>query len=299
MLGALAYYLTLPILYLLSWLPFWALYRVSDLLFFVLAYVVRYRRQVVLENLRNAFPDKTEKEVRAIARKFYRYLADLIVEVLKLITISPRSLRRRVTFPNLEIVEKLAREGQSFLLVLGHYGNWEMFALAESLRETIPFFGIYRPLKNKRVDRFIARVRTRFGMHLVTMKDTLRTLVRNRNRAIVMGFIADQSPPPDRAIWTTFLHQDTAFFTGPEKIARKFNYPLMYVWVKRPRRGYYVIEVEVTEENPSDTAEGALTHWHVRRLEKQIRDRPELWMWSHRRWKHQRPEGATSFEDPD
>lgn len=290
-LGGLLFYGVLPLFYLISLLPFFILFLFSDFLFFITFYLLRYRRKVVYQNLKNSFPEKTEKEIRIIEKKFYRFFCDLILEMLKLLTISKKELARRFTFtPNtLTVFNRFKEEGRSSIFVLGHCGNWEWCGNAFSLLKLQQLYAIYHPLTNPQFDRFMYRMRTRFGMKLYAMKDSFKSMVQNRHEVNITAFIADQTPPPDRAYWTTFLNQMTPVFWGTEKMAVRMNLPVIFVNIRRVKRGFYVADAEIITETPMTTKEGEITEWHVKKLEQNIHAQPEIWLWTHRRWKHKPP----------
>ena len=285
---ALAYYVSLPLLYLISLLPFGILYLFADLVFVILYYVMGYRRRVVMDNLRNSFPEKSERELQEIARKFYRFFSDLLLETIKALTISRKMLRKRVRFPNPHLVRKYFDQGRSLVVVMGHWGNWEWAGLRFSLEPVHPLYVLYHPLKNKHFERLIYRLRTRTGTRLYPMQGALRGMIRDRSQVTATCFIADQTPSNTNAHWMEFLNQDTPVFAGTEKLAVKFGYPVIYFRVRRQRRGHYVIEPEVLFEDPADTSPGEISEVHTRTLERDIRQQPETWLWTHRRWKRKR-----------
>lgn len=250
-----------------------------------------YRKGVVLANLRNSFPDKTDKEIYAIARAYYKYLCDLFLETFKTLTIGRDTMLKHCYFnPQAKaLFDQFAKENKSIILVMGHLGNWEWSGNTVSLQLKQQLYVIYHPITNKYFDWLMYKMRTRFGTRLIAMKDTFREMLENRNELNATAFIADQTPAPENAYWTTFLHQDTPVFKGTELIARKVNYPVVYATVKRVSRGYYEIFAEVLSDTPKATAEGEISEMHTRRLERDIIAQPEVWLWSHRRWKHKRP----------
>ena len=293
-LQTLSYYCLYSALYGLSLLPFSLLYGLSDLVCFLLYRILGYRKAVVFKNLGNAFPDKTETEIKQLARGFYRHLCDLFLETFKTLSISRASMLRHCTMDPeaLRLFQDLARQNQSIIVILGHYGNWEWAGNTFSLLCPQPLSIIYHPLSSPAFDRLMYHMRTRFGSGLITMNDTFKTMVRQRGTLTATAFIADQTPQPQRAHWMTFLNQDTPVFMGAETIARKLNYPIVYATVKRLRRGYYTISAERLVEAPAGSAEGEISELHTRRLEKDIIAHPEIWLWSHKRWKHTRPQNA-------
>jgi KDO2-lipid IV(A) lauroyltransferase len=288
--GTLGYFLSLPFIYGISLLPFPLLYLLSDGIYFLIFRVLGYRKEVVMSNLRNSFPEKDEAELKAIAAKFYRWFCDLTLETLKTLTISPEEVRERVEFRGMDILQQYAREKRSVILVLGHYGNWELAGARYSQERDIPqLYVIYHPLANAHFDRLMHRMRTRHGTKLYTMRETSKAMIRDKHLLTATAFIADQTPSPERAYWMTFLNQDTPVFQGTEGLARKLDKPVIYISITRPQRGYYCMSMETLVSDPAATGEGEITTIHTRRLERDIRKYPELWLWTHRRWKHKRP----------
>ena len=288
--AALTYYLVLPLIYGISILPFRLLYLVSDLLYLLGYKIAGYRVDVVQMNLENSFPEKSPEEILEIRHKFYRYFCDLIMETIKTLTISPRKVMSRFEFRNTDIIARFYEQGQSVNLVLGHYGNWELAGAAFSQMPYHQLIVIYHPMANKYFERLIVHMRTRLGNRLYKMKETTRSMVKDRDKVTMTAFIADQSPRPDNAYWTTFLNQETGVFTGTAKLSRMFKYPIVYSSISRPRRGHYVVDIELLAERPQDMEEDAITEMHTRRLEKDIIACPHLWLWTHKRWKHKRPQ---------
>jgi len=289
-LSAIIYYLALPFIYLISLLPFPALYAVSDGLYLLLYRVLGYRKDVVLANLCNSFPDKTDEEIQRIAKNYYKYLCDLFLETFKTLTINKKTMLKHCYFnPKAKaLFDKLAEENKSIILVLGHLGNWEWAGNTVSLQLKQQLYVIYHPISNKYFDWLMYKMRTRFGTKLIAMKDTFREMLENRAELNATAFIADQTPAPESAYWTTFLNQDTPVFKGTELIARKINYPVVYATVKRVKRGEYELFAEMLCDVPKATAEGEISELHTRKLERDIIAQPEIWLWSHRRWKHKR-----------
>lgn len=288
--GLILYYILLPFLYFLSILPFPLLYLVSDCICFLLYNVFGYRKKVVSENLKNSFPNKSYAELKNIEKKFYHYLCDLFLETLKTLTISKKEAVKRCKFSEntIQIFNELNKNKQSCIIVMGHYGNWEWAGNTFSIVNQQQLYVIYHPLTNKYFDKLMYNMRTRFGTKLYAMKDTMREMIKNRNEINATAFIADQTPSPKGAYWTTFLNQDTPVFWGTEKIAQKLNYPIVYVTVNRVKRGYYELNSEILISEPKNTIEGQISELHTKKLEKDIIAQPEIWLWSHRRWKHSR-----------
>lgn len=273
---------------LLTLSPFWLLYRISDMFYLLLYHVLGYRKKTVFENLKNAFPNKTDKEVTEIAKKFFKYFCDLTLETFKTLTMSKKQAMNRCTFDadSLRLFDKLYNENKDIIIVLGHYGNWEYGGTSFNSYCKQDLNVIYKPLSNKYFDKLIHNMRTRWDSKLIPMKETYETMKSTKGTNSATAFIADQTPSPENAYWTTFLNQKTPVFWGTERIARKLDYPIVYMVIKRIKRGYYKIFAEMLIENPRDTKEGEISEAHTRRLEKDIIAQPEFWLWSHRRWKH-------------
>lgn len=293
----LVYYLALPFVYLVSLLPFPVLYLLSDGVFLLLYYVVGYRKSVVTANLRNAFPDKSDREIGQIRRQFFRYLCDLFLETFKTLTISKEAMVKHCSFhPDaIKLFEKLAAEKKSAILVMGHKGNWEWAGNTFSILCSQQLYVIYHPLANPHFNNLIYKMRTRFGTRLIAMQDTFRDMLSHRKEVNATAFIADQTPAPQNAHWMTFLEQDTPVFKGTEKIAQKMNQPVVYVSVQRVKRGYYTVMAKMLFEQPAVTQDGEITVAHTQQLEEDIISQPATWLWSHRRWKHKRIQSTVSL----
>ena len=284
------YYIVLPFIYLLSALPFRALYTLSNGMYVFLYHIMGYRKKVVITNLKNSFPEKTEEEINTICKQYYSYLCDLFLETFKTLTISKKSMLKHCYFhPDAQkLFDRLADENKSVILVLGHLGNWEWAGNTFSLCCRHQLCVIYHPLRNKQFDGLMYKMRSHFGTKLIAKKDTFRTMLAQKGELNVTAFIADQTPFPENAYWVRFLNQDTPVFKGTEIIAKKINYPVVYVNVDRIKRGYYELNAEMLCEDPAATADEEITLMHTRRLEQDIIARPETWLWSHKRWKHKR-----------
>lgn len=284
---SISFYLVYPIIYLIASLPFWLLYKVSDFFYFLLR-LSGYRKQVVLENLRHSFPNKSEEEIQAICKSFFIYLCDLIVETLKTLKMTEEESREHCVFHNPEWLVKLCEEKKSIIIVMGHYGNWEWAGPSLTLATKYQLVVIYRPLTNLYFEKMMVGMRTKFGTKITPVNQTLRDMVANRGSVTATAFIADQYPASGSAHWTTFLNQDTGFFTGPEKLSSKFNYPVVYIHVRRLKRGQYEVIPKLLFENPKQTAEGEITNSFIKRVEADIVADPATWLWSHKRWKNKR-----------
>lgn len=283
--------LVIPFVYLLSFLPLWILHLKSSAFYVLVYYVLGYRKKVVLQNLRNSFPDKSEEEIKSICKGFYKNFCDVIFETIKSFTISKEQLGKRVhyTQSGQKIVNDHAAKKQTIVIVIGHCANWEWTPLSYQPNFDQVLLGVYHPLSNKAFDGLMLKMRSKFGAHIISMKEFYPFLIRNRNTNYSLGLNADQSPPPESAYWTKFLNQDTAVFNGPAKIAKKFNYPLVYGRVIRTKRGYYEIDIRMVCEDPKLYTEDQISDMHLKHLEENILAKPADWLWSHRRWKHKRP----------
>lgn len=241
-------------------------------------------------NLKNSFPEKTTAEIIKLEKKFYRYYCDLLLETFKTLTISPKKMLQHCRLDQAAdlLFKQLAAEHKSIIIVMGHKGNWEWAGNTFSLCCQHQLYVIYHPLTNTYFNGLICKMRQRFGTRLIPMKDTFRDILKNRHELNATAFIADQSPNPASAHWMNFLKQDTAVFMGTEKIAQKIKYPIVFVSVKKLTRGYYLLMAEVLQAPPYAGTEGSITETHTRKLEADIMEQPETWLWTHKRWKHKR-----------
>lgn len=286
--NALVYYISIPFIYLISLSPFWLIYGLSDLVYLLLYYLIGYRKEVVHTNLKNSFPDKSEKELLSIQKSFYKYFCDLVFETLKSLTISSKSLEKRVKFDDVKLFQEFAEKDQSVIIAMGHFGNWELGGARFALEPIHRLYVIYHPLHNKYFNSLIVKMRTRLGNGLYPMKESIKQILANRNALTATAFIADQTPSPKGAYWTTFLSQDTPVFTGMGKISNKLNYPIIYVGIERIKRGSYEMKAELLIENPKELQAEEVVEQFTRRLEQDIQRVPHIWLWTHRRWKHKR-----------
>lgn len=284
---AIVFWLFYPFLWLLSILPFKALYVVSDVCYFLVYTVIGYRKKTVRYNLRTAFPEKTQKELRIIERKFYSHLCDMFLEMIKSMNIKKKDLIKRYQFSNKETITQFDQANQSSLLMLGHYASYEwIFTLQLSMQN--PGYAVYKKIKHKQFDDLIRKIRGRWNTFMIDSKKTLRVIKKkeNENKIGCYGFVADQSPRYHRAhYWTSFLGQELPFFTGAERIAREFGLPVLYYAVDKVKRGHYKGTFELLTLDGSTTQEGEITDAFAKALEKQIIARPELYLWTHKRFK--------------
>jgi len=280
-------YLGIFLLYTLSLLPLRILYVFAALLHWTLYYLVKYRRVVVRDNLRSSFPEKPLAEIIQIEKRFYKYLANLIFEVVKMTTISEKELKKRYIFKNIDLMNAYFERGESVLACSAHYGNWEWGTLAIGLHVKAANYAIYKPLTNKTFDAWFRKIRTRFGNHMIAMRQTYRALSTSKNSPSLFLFGNDQAPPKEEShYWIDFLNHPTSIQLGVEKIAIKTNRPVFYLKLKVIRKGYYELDCIPLCLHPERTSGHEITHLHARFLEEIIREEPAYWLWSHRRWKH-------------
>ncbi|HEY4787955.1 MAG TPA: lysophospholipid acyltransferase family protein [Bacteroidales bacterium] len=270
-------------------LPFRLLYLISDVFYYLAFYVLRYRRKIVSGNLTKAFPDKASTEIQRITKQYYRYLADIMVESLKGFTMSPKSIVKRYKVLNPEILEQYYIRKQSVIGVSGHYGNWEWGSISGAFQLKHLPVALYKPLTNPYIDRFLKRNRAKYGTQLASIKETFETFETNKHSTCIYLMIADQSPKNlEKAYWVDFFGLDTPFLHGPEKYARIYRLPVVYIDIRPVKRGFYEIELIPITEAPNDMKDGELTERWVRMLEERITKNPQFWIWSHRRWKRTR-----------
>ena len=288
------YHLLSFFLKLLSYIPFGVLYVLSDCLFYPLYYIVRYRRKVVRKNLIESFPEKSEQEIKRIEKEFYRFFVDQVLESCKMMTISPEEISRRMKFTNVEAANAVFRKGKSIALYMGHYGNWEWVpSIPLCLEKNVMAVQIYHKLSNENMDRLMLNNRERLGAISVEMRKTARfitDMVQNGKVGIV-GFIADHSPrKKDARHFLSFLNHDAPVLTGTEKVIKHYNFEAWFLNVKRIKRGFYEAELVRLHENPKELPDFELTSLYFQMLEKMIVSQPELYLWTHNRFKYAKRE---------
>lgn len=273
-------------LYLISSLPFKFLYIVSDVAYWVVYRIMGYRKKVVRKNLSLSFPQKSALERKEIEKKFYRFLPDLMVEALKMRTITATEMKKRMHFVNPEVMTDYLDKGCPVVVLTAHYGNWEWGIYRLGLMTDKPLLIIYKPLSNKNFDSIFNKIRSRFGALMVPMQQTLRQVLKHKNQPHLSVFVADQAPPyqgSDYAI--SFLNQSTLVFTGAGRIAQKIDAPMVYCHIDRVSRGHYSCQFTLLTDSPKDFTVHELTDRYNHFAEKIIQNKPELWLWSHNRWK--------------
>jgi KDO2-lipid IV(A) lauroyltransferase len=282
---------------IVSLLPFPILYVLSDLLKFLLQYIIRYRRSVILENLKNSFPEKDHKEIRKLMRQFYRNLADITLETIKLRSISPANLKKRVNFDKIEILNHAFQHHDNVIIALAHRGCWEWIGQALGLVSPLTGYGITKPLTHEYFDDYMESLRTRFNPgSTISFRQTYRTLVRHKKEGHVAFYLiaADQTPHLDEInYWSNFLNQDTPFYLGIEKMAVSLDLPVVFLDIHRVGRGRYDVDFQIITYDPKSTSNLEIMEKYIRLLESSIINDPSNWLWSHRRWKNKRivPQG--------
>ncbi|WP_230471275.1 lysophospholipid acyltransferase family protein [Hymenobacter jejuensis] len=288
------YFLPLEgLLMALAYLPMPVLYLVSDFLRLLMQHGLKYRKKVIVSNLRNSFPEKSEAEIQQVATGFYRHLSDLIVEIVKLAAITPTELNRRITIVNGELGDAYFAKGRTIMTLGSHFGNWEWVAPAAAMRWPGKVDAVYKPLSNKFFDYFVYRLRTRLGTALIPMRETMKDMETRRGEVRSLSMLCDQSPSKSKyAYWTRLLHQDTAFLTGADRLAVEYNCPVLYASIQRAKRGHYTFTLhEIYDGNATlNLAEHPITEAFARCIERDIRQQPSDYLWSHRRWKLKREE---------
>ncbi len=283
------YILAIPF-YLIALLPFPLFYLFCDFLFLLGYYGIGYRRKVIDQNLANAFPNKSQKERELIAKKYFRFMIDLFLESYKTLVISKKEMKKRVVFTNIDMIRPYVEQKQSIIFVLGHYGNWEWCGQSFQLQNVgMQQDVLYHPLSNPFFEWLTFKMRTRWDVLPIPMNTAARVMLARKHKQTAIAFLADQTPSSkDGCYWLDFLNQDTPVFKGTEKLAAKFNYPVIFVQIDRIKRGYYKSTFTLITDKPAETPEGWITEQHTRLLEAEIKRQPEYWLWSHRRWKHKR-----------
>ena len=271
---------------LVGLLPFPVLYKFSDLLSFILRRLIQYRKAVIMKNLGSSFHEMGKEEISRIEKRSYRNLSDIILEGIRAFTMTRAQILARHRILNQEILDPYFEAGQGVIVVTGHYGNWEWGTLSTAIQTRFQIVGFYKPLKNKQIDRFARRNRSRYGTFLSPIHETTKTFETHKGQAVIYLMAADQSPSNrEMAYWVNFLGRDTAFLHGPEKHARNNNYPVVFVAIRRAKRGFYELELTSLVEDPSKLPDGEITRLFAEKLEALIMEDPANWLWSHKRWK--------------
>ncbi|PKR80790.1 lauroyl acyltransferase [Brumimicrobium salinarum] len=286
--SALVYFvIVIPI----SHLPFKVLYFISDLVYLLLYYIVGYRKKVVRENLKNSFPELDNEARSDIEKKFYKHFADFLVESTKSLSISNKAIQERCALINPEEVHKYFDQGKDVIVLCGHYNNWEYYAVGIAQQMKHQTIAAYRPLKNGFYNRKILKSRQRFGMKMLSMREIPRFFAQKpKNPPVLSVMVNDQSPgDPKSAYWNTFLNQDTGWMKGAEKLAKKYNQVILFGAIRKRKRGFYEVSFTPISEDITKERDGYVLDKHAEYLERVIQEHPQYWLWSHRRWKHKKP----------
>ncbi len=272
----------------LAFFPASALYFFSDILAFVLEYVIRYRHKTVAKNLAKAFPEKSAEERADVAHKFYQHLADVVVEFIMLSRMRHEDLLRRFDIQGLDEVKQLMRQGQSVILLSAHQGNWEWMLASVAISLQYPMDALYRPLHNASAEQFFMAIRTRFCSHMIPADKAAKAILKHRKETRAFGILSDQNPRRrDSKYWTTFMGVDTPVSIGVERIAKMMSYPLFYVATEKLARGKYRCNIQSLAQPPYE-GEGQVSQVYMSAVEAHMRQQPECWMWSHHRWRYEK-----------
>ncbi|MTI21646.1 hypothetical protein E1176_11500 [Fulvivirga sp. RKSG066] len=275
---------------LLSRLPLSVLYLIAEVLYLFAYYIVGYRKKVVVNNLRNSFPEKSDAELKVIEKEYYKRFTQYLVETLKGITISKEELLKHVKFVNVPDVQHHADAAQSIVVIASHQFNWEWALQVGCVVLPFPVDAVYKRLSNDKYDKLMLNARSRFGGKPIEKSRILRAIVKTKDRLRALGIVADQSPRAHAPkYWTTFLNKDTAFFLGPEQIAKIGQFPTYFFKVERQSRGKYTVELIKLSDPPYSKEGHQILDRYVEETEKLIKSDPAGYMWSHRRWKLKKP----------
>lgn len=280
----------------LAYLPIRVLYALSTFIYFLLYRVFGYRKKVVLNNLRNSFPEKDDEEITVLAKKYYRHLADIAVELVLNMRLSPKKLFARYRVTNPQMTTKYFEQGKSVILMSAHYNNWEYMITSLEHQVLHHGVGVGKQLSNVPLDKCLNKRRTRYGTEVVFADTVRQTFEYYEHHHVPTAYmmLCDQSPNDiHKCWWTTFLNQDTGVIYGAEYFAKKYNIPVLYYEVNKVKRGFYEVTFRHITDTPNDTQHGEIVEKYVRMLEQTIKRQPEYWLWSHRRWKHKRPSENT------
>ncbi|MET1260588.1 lipid A biosynthesis acyltransferase [Flagellimonas sp. DF-77] len=285
------YLLLLPI----SRLPFPMLYGLSNVMYYLMYRLIGYRKAVVRKNLTQSFPDRSDTEIRAIEKKFYRHFCDIMVESIKNFTISEAATKKRMRIENPEVLERYFKEGRSVILVGGHYNSWELFALAVAGQIKHTPMALYSPLSNAFWNEKITASRSKYGLHMLRIDGVIEKMKAEEEGPFAVIFGSDQSPRKSQlAHFTRFLNQETAVAYGAERMAREYDMPIISGSNIKVARGYYKVVFKLVSDDHSQFEKGEITAAFTANLEKDILNAPQYWLWSHKRWKHRK-----SAHEPD
>lgn len=281
------------LLKLISYLPFWVIYGLSDILYLLVRHVIKYRKKVIIENLSFAFPEKSSEEILWLSGKFYRYFCDFALETIKMYSLSEKQIKKRIKFKGIEVVEECFNQGKNIIMLGMHYNNWEWNSAAQLFTRYLVLM-IYNPARgNQAFEKYINHSREKWGGLCIPVHKSARSIFQFNRMGKLTGLwlAADQTAGANSQFWTIFLNREAPFFTGPEKIAQKTNQPIFFNRIRKIKRGYYEAEFMKLFENPNSVSGNDIMLGYVKKMEEIIREEPEYYLWSHRRWKHKRPDG--------
>ena len=279
-------YLLLILLWIVSLLPIQVLYLISKIIRFIVYDILCYREKVVIDNIQNTFIEKSQTEVIKLKNNFYAYFFELIVEIIKLLSISNDELNKRFTFSNINVIKKTLKQNKSVIVVVGHYGNWEWALRSASNLINTKIIGVYKRINNRIFEWLLLKIRSNTNVFPVEIKSLSRELVNNNEKKIY-AIVADQSPTLEQSnVRINFLNRDTLVYTGVEKISKKYNMPVFYLNIKLTSKGYYESTFEEINSKNINGKKLEITKEFFSKLENQIKSEPRLWLWSHKRWKH-------------
>lgn len=284
------YLLVYPFLWCISMLPFRILYLFSDFVYLIVYYIIGYRKKTVRENLALALPNLSAEERLVIEKKSFRHLCDIFLEMIKTMTISKKEISKRFVFTNMEVYKKLEEQEKSIAMMLAHYASYE-WVISMNAYVTFSAFAIYKKIANPYFDKLVRKIRSRFKAYLVTTKETIPTIIKNnRNKELsIYGFASDQSPRISSAFhWQKFMGIEVPVHTGAEMLSKKYNMNVIFLKVKKVKRGYYQASFELLSENAKEAPNYEITDKFLKLVEQQIHEAPEYYLWTHKRWKHRR-----------
>lgn len=285
---AISYYIIFVIIWLITLIPLRIMYGLSDFFYFILYYIIPYRKKLVFKNLSNAFPEMKKEERKKLAKKFYRHFCDNSLESVAILHMSANEMKKRFTILNPEVLDSYYKAGKHLIAVSGHYCTWDWFA-GFPFYSNYTLIALYKPLHNKYYDRLFKNLREKFGSKTIASTHAVKVMMGYNGPPTLFWFIADQRPlRKDIRYWTIFFNQDTPIFLGVEKIARKTNFPVFFFQLRKVKRGYYTVNIIKLTDQPKELKEFELTERHVHMLEENIKEHPEYYLWSHNRWKHKK-----------
>lgn len=286
----LTFILVYPLLWIISILPFHIFYWFSDMIYFLVYYIIGYRKKTVRANLAMALPHLNDEERLVIEKKFYQHLCDMFLEMVKTMTISSEEMNKRFVITNLEVIKEYEKKGKSIMLIASHYASWE-WLITLNLKLTYQGVAVYKQLANKYFDKLIKRIRSKYNTQLIATNKTIPFISNNHKKGIlsVYGLPSDQSPKLERIPhWDTFMGIEVPVHTGPEVLAKKYDMTVLFAKIKKVKRGYYELTLVPISDNPRSIPNFGITHAYIQEVEKQILEAPEYYFWTHKRWKHKR-----------